>query len=84
MHEVVQIDESYNNDLRINRGLKPGNPKSVDYETETIFVLKPKLWIILPDKYKNLTSLVRIGCLQTAHAVSARHTFKMLALFNFN
>ena len=39
---------------------KPGNPKKVYYETETISVLGPKLWIILPDEYKNSTSLKRI------------------------
>ena len=29
----------------------------VYYGTETIFVLGPKLWTILPDEYKNSTSL---------------------------
>ena len=73
--------------MRKNRGFKPGNPKIMYYGTETISVLEPKLWIILPDEYKNSTSLkefktqiknwVSLNC----HAVYARHTFKMLALF---
>ena len=57
MHEIFQIDDSNNFTLRKNRGFKPGNPKTVYYETETITVLGPKLWIILPDEYKNSTSL---------------------------
>ena len=36
---------------------KLGNPKTVYYGTESISVLGPKLWIILTDEYKNLTSL---------------------------
>ena len=43
--------------LRKYRGFKPGNPKTTYYGTETISVLGPKLWIILPDEYKNSTSL---------------------------
>ena len=57
MHEIFQIDDSNNFNLRKNRGFKPGNPKTVYYGTETISVLGPKLWIILPDKYNNSTSL---------------------------
>ena len=57
MHEIFQIGDSNNFNLRKNWGFKPGNPKTVDYGAEAITVLGPKLWIILPDKYKNLTSL---------------------------
>ena len=55
MHEIFQIDhfDYYN----LNREFKPGNPKTVFYGTETISVLVPKLWMILPDEYKNSTSL---------------------------
>ena len=93
MHEVFQIDHSNNFNLRKSRGFKPGNPKTVYYGTETISVLGPILWVILSDEYKNSTSnnstrnlklRLRSGCLQTVHVVYARHTFQMLALFNFN
>ena len=57
MHEIFQKDDSNNFNLRENRGLKPGNPKTVYYGTETISVLEPKLWINLPDESKNSTSL---------------------------
>lgn len=46
-HEVVQMAESYDCNLRKNEGFKPGNPRSVNYETTTIFILRPRLWIIL-------------------------------------
>ena len=51
MHEVFQIDDSNNFNLRKNRGFKPGNPKTVYYGTETISVLGSKLWVILPGEY---------------------------------
>ena len=57
MHEIFQIDDSNNFNLRKNRGFKPGNPKTVYYGTETISVLGPKLWIMLPDEYNNSPSL---------------------------
>ena len=57
MHEIFQIDDSNNFNLRRNRRFKPGNPKIVYYGTETISVLRPTLWIILPDEYRNSTSL---------------------------
>ena len=37
-HEVVQMAESDDYNLRKNKGFKPGNPRSVDYETEIIFI----------------------------------------------
>ena len=69
MHEIFQIDDFDNYNLWKNREFKPGNPKTVFYGIETISVLVPKLWMILPDEYKNSTSLkelklrLRIGCL---------------------
>ena len=42
---AFQINNSNNYNLRKNGGFKPGNPKTVYYRTETISVLKPKLWI---------------------------------------
>ena len=57
MHEIFPIDDSNIFNLRKNRGFKLGNPKTVLYGTETIFVLGPKLWIMLPEEYKNSTSL---------------------------
>ena len=45
MHGIFQIDHSNNFNLRKNRGFKSGNPKTMYYGTETIFVLGPKLWI---------------------------------------
>ena len=36
---------------------KKGNLKTVYYGTKTIPVLRPKLRVTLPDKYKNSTSL---------------------------
>ena len=57
MHEIFQTHDSNNFNLKKNRVFKPGNPKTVYYGTETVSVLGPKLWIILPDKYKNSTSL---------------------------
>ena len=57
MHEISQIDDSNNFNSRKNREFKPGNPKTVYYRTETMSVLRPKLWIILPDEYKNSISL---------------------------
>ena len=56
MHEIFQTDNSNNFNLRKNRGFNP-NPKTQYYGTETISVLKPKLWITLPEEYKNSTSL---------------------------
>ena len=56
MHEIFQIEDSTKFNLRKNRGFKPVNRKVVYYGTETIPVLEPKLWIILPDDYKNSTS----------------------------
>ena len=53
MHEIFQIDDSNKYNLRKNRGFKSGNPKTLYYGTETISVLGPTLWIILPDKYNN-------------------------------
>ena len=44
------MDNFNNYNLRKNRGFKPGNTKIVYYGTETISVVGPKLWIILPDK----------------------------------
>ena len=57
IHEIFQVDDSNNYNLRKNRGFKPGKPKTVYYGNEAISVLGPKLWIILLDKYKNSTSL---------------------------
>ena len=57
MHQIFQTQDSNNFNLKKNRVFKPGNPKTVYYGTETVSVLGPKLWIILPDKYKNSTSL---------------------------
>ena len=57
MYEVSQIGNSNNFSLRRNKGFKPGKPKAVYYGTETISVLGPKLWIILPDEYNNSPSL---------------------------
>ena len=57
MHEIFLIDDCNNYNLRKTRGFNPDNPKIVYYGTETIFVLGPKLWIILPDECKNSTSL---------------------------
>lgn len=57
IHEIFQVDDSNNYNLRRNRGFKPTNPKTVYHGNETISVLRPKLWIILVDKYKNSTSL---------------------------
>ena len=63
MHEIFQIDDSNNFNLRKNRGFKPGNPKTMYYGTENISVLKPKLWIILPDECKNSKLRLITGCL---------------------
>ena len=82
MHEIFQVDDFNNYNLRKKRGLKPGNLKAVYYVTETISVLGPKLRIILPDDYKNSTSLKAFKTMMGA--VSGRHIFQMLALFNFN
>ena len=57
MHEIFHIDNSNNYNLRKNRRIKHRNPKTAYYGTETISVLDPKSWIILPGEYKNLTSL---------------------------
>ena len=57
MHQIFQTHDSNNFSLKKNRVFKPGNPKTVYYGTETVSVLGPKLWIILPDTYKNSTSL---------------------------
>ena len=57
MHELFQIDDSNNFNLRKNRGLKHSNPITVYYGTETISVSGTKLWIILSDQYKNSASL---------------------------
>ena len=65
-HEIFQTDDSNNFNLRKNRGFKPGNPKKVYYGTETISVLRPKLWIILPGEilfWKNFKVRLRIGCI---------------------
>ena len=53
MHEIFQIDDSNNFNLRKISGFKPGNSKTVYYGIETISILGPILWIILPDEYKN-------------------------------
>ena len=90
IHEAFKIDDSYNYNLNKNREFELGNPKTVYYGTESISVLGPKLWIILTDEHKNLTSLKesqlrwRIGCLKIAHDVYSRHALKILALFNFS
>ena len=57
MREIFQIHDSNNFNLKKHRVFKPGNHKTVYYGTETVSVLGPKLWIILPDKYKHSTSL---------------------------
>ena len=57
MHEIFQIDDSNNFNLRENRRFKSGNLKTVYYGAETITALRPKLWIVLPDEYQNSTSL---------------------------
>ena len=57
MHEIIQINDSNNFNLSKSKLFRPGNPKTVYYGTETISVLGPKLWIILPDNYKNSKSL---------------------------
>ena len=51
MHGMFLIDDFNNFNLRKNRGLRPVNPKTVDYATETISILGPKIWIILPEEY---------------------------------
>ena len=43
MQEIFQIDNSNYYNLRKNRGLRPGSPKTMSYGTETISVLGPKL-----------------------------------------
>ena len=60
MHEIFQIDDSNNYNFRKNKAFKPGNHKTVYYGTETISILGPKLWIILPDEYKNSNKSERI------------------------
>ena len=60
MHEIFQIDDSNNFNLREDRRFKPGNPKTVYYGIETITVLGPKLWIVLSDEYKNSTNLKKL------------------------
>ena len=57
MHEIFQIDDFDNYNLWKNREFKPGNLKTVFCGTETISVSAPKLWMILPDEYKNSTNL---------------------------
>ena len=57
MHEIFQIHDSYDFNLRKNIRSKPGNPKTVYYRIETISVFVQKLWIILPDEYRNSASL---------------------------
>ena len=53
MHGIFQIGDSNNYNLWKKRGFKPGNPKTVYYTAEIMSVFGPKLWIILPDEYKN-------------------------------
>ena len=57
MYEMFQIDDSNDYNFRKNRGFKPDYLKPVYYGNKTIFVLGPKLWIILSGKYKNSTIL---------------------------
>lgn len=57
IHEVFLIEDSTNYNLRKNSGFKPSNPKTVYYGTGISSVLEPKLWLLLSDEYKNLTSL---------------------------
>ena len=45
MHEIFQMADSNNYNLRKIRGFEPGNPKRVYYGTETISVLEPKVWV---------------------------------------
>ena len=85
VHEVFQIDDSNNYNTR---RFKPGNPKTY-CGTKTVSVLGTKLWIILPDKYKNLTNLKEFKTKIKKNWVPQncpRHlckTYKMLALFCF-
>ena len=57
IHEIFQTEDSNNFNLRKNGEFKTGNPKTVYYGTETTSVLGPKLWMILPDDYKDSKSL---------------------------
>ena len=43
VHEIFQINDSNNFNLRKNRGFKPGYLKTVYYGIETISILGPKL-----------------------------------------
>ena len=57
LHEVFQIDNSNNYNFRKIGDLNLVIFKTCIMETKTISVSGLKLWIILPDEYKNLTTL---------------------------
>ena len=57
MSENFQTDSLGNYDVRNRVQFKFGKPKRVHCGTERISVLGAKLWVILPDEYKDLNSV---------------------------
>ena len=61
------------------------NPKIIRYGTETISLLSPKIWALMPQNIKDSSSLPRFERVlengnPTTHVVYAKHFCNMLAL----
>ena len=74
--------------LRSKRAFVSNQVETVCFSTESLSQLPPKLWALLPQDMKTLTSLtqfksqVKNGFYKTALAESSKYTSKMLALYN--
>ena len=57
LNEVFKVNETIPYDLRMRNELYARNPKIVRYGTETISLLSPKIWSLIPQNIKGSGSL---------------------------
>ena len=55
--EVFKINKKIPYDLRMRNELYARNPKTVRHGTETIFLMSPKIWYLIPQDIKDSGSL---------------------------
>ena len=57
LSEVFKVNETIPYDLRIQNKLYARDPTKVRYGTETISLLSPKIWSLIPQNVKDSDSL---------------------------
>ena len=88
MNKVFPINEpAHEYNLRKTSDFAARCIKIVQYGSESLSYLGPRLWNILPDEYKKIQSVKDIklrsdyGCLKTAPIGCVKYIFNMWVLF---